>query len=408
MSWSVIDHKMVGIRAGFNDWELKTLEREFSQITNRISRVKNSARSLRGILFIDMAYALARHRDWLKTPVFFALFVEFLQLDHGLPRTDSEYLVHEMIEAATELGLARSRSICDDDREFLTWAYVCAAGANDDDALEAELGLGTAVLKKLRDGFQALEKLDSHTFVPEYDSMLAAIVLELSHECKLTPWAMDYHRLRYALLAAVGDDAQPYILEESIPSIFTALAAIGRGDRTALQDRPSLADSLVAASILSLEVSSRKTKTQGHTLTDFGARLTANFVAEEGCGEDVQLQFKKLSGRWQECIIQRSKDISFEFLNSLAVDGINQLSPEVIEAVIARMIRTDASRVNGDLVRSMLANARMAWHKAAIMRALRTGRPSRELLDAVAAELSASISPGVRLAAGALLEAWTD
>ena len=115
-----------------------------------------------------------------------------------------------------------------------------------------------------------------------------------------------------------------------------------------------------------------------------------------------------MNGRWQESIVRRSKNVPFSFLNSLAIDAINQLSPEVIESVITRMIAMDASRVSGDLVRAMLDNARMAWHKAAVMRALRTGKPSREMLDAVASELSSSISPGVRLAAGSLLDAWTE
>ena len=105
---------------------------------------------------------------------------------------------------------------------------------------------------------------------------------------------------------------------------------------------------------------------------------------------------------------QALQNITFTFLNSLAIDAINQLSPEVIESIVVRMIAIDACRVTGDLVRTMLDNARMAWHKAAVMRALRSGKPSRELLDAVASELSSSISPGVRLAAGSLLDAWTD
>ncbi len=408
MSWSVIDHKMQSLRSGFNDWELKTLEREFTQISSRLSKLKNAPSSLRGLLFVDVAYALLRHRDWLKTPVFSGLFVEFLQLDHNLPRTDAEFLVSEMIDASILLGVGRSRTICDDDREFLTWAYVCAASAADDNELEAELGLGSAVLKKLRDGFKALERVDTHTFVPEYDSMLAAIVIELSQECKLTPWAMDHHRLRYALLAAVGDEAQPFILEESIPAIFAGLIAIGLGEKHALLDRPSLAEALVAASILSQDVSMRKSKPSGHILTDFGAKLTAHQVAEEACLTSLALPFRKMNGRWQESIVRRSKNITFNFLSSLAVDGMNQLSPEVIESVIVRMIVLDGSGVTGDLIRTLLDNAKMAWHKAAIMRALRTGKPSQELLDAVASELSSSISPGVRLAAGALLDAWTD
>jgi hypothetical protein len=56
----------------------------------------------------------------------------------------------------------------------------------------------------------------------------------------------------------------------------------------------------------------------------------------------------------------------------------------------------------------MLGSAKLGWHKAAIIRALRKVNPSRDLLDAVASELTSSMSPGVRLAAGSLLDQWTD
>jgi len=408
MGWNVIDHKMSGIRSSLNDWELKTLEWEFVEVTSRMTRVTRCARSLRGVLFIDLAYAVAKHRDWLQTPVFSALLVEFLQLDHGLPRVDAEILVHDMIEAAIEVGLSRSRTICGDDREFLTWAYICAAGASGEEALEAELGLGTAVLNKLREGIKALERVDSDVFVPEYDAMLAAIVIELGHETKSAPWAMDHHRLRYALLAAAGDAAQPYILEEALPLIFDALIAIGLGEAAAFRDRPSLAEMLVDASILCVAQPKRKGKTTGHQLTDLGARITAHKVAVEIFAGGLDDRFKSLNNRWQEAVVKRSEGLTFDSLAVAVSNYVNQLSPEVVEAAVARMLNIDAGRVTGDVVRSLLANTHMAWHKAAVMRALRTGKPSRDLLDAIAGELSTSVAPGVRLAAGALLDAWTE
>jgi hypothetical protein len=409
MSWSVVDHKVSGIRAGLNDWELQAFEREFLEITKSMPRVAKAARSLRGTLFIDLAYALTRHREWLQAPVFSALLVEFLQLDHGIPRSDAELLVHDMIESALQLGLGRHRGICQDDREFLTWAYICAAGANDEDSLEADLGLGTAVLKKLREGLSALERVDSDVFVPEYDAMLATIVIELGHESRSLPWAMDYHRLRYALLSAVGDAAQPFILEEVLPGVFESLIALGLGDHQVLNARPSLSEALVKANIIQERMTRGKAKKhQGYTLVDFGFRITAWGAAASHFANGLDSSFIGLNARWQLAIIKKGFATDFNALASTLREGINRLSPDVVESMLVRMAELAPGQVSAELIGGLLSAAQMAWHKAAIFRALRNGRPSREMLELVASELSQSVTPGIRLAAGALLDAWTD
>lgn len=408
MSWNVIEHKMSGLNAGLNQWELKSLEREFSEISIRTSKLSQLARSIRGMLFIDLAYAMMRHRDWLQVPVFSALVVDFLQLDYGIPRVDAEILAHDMIDAAVELGLYRPRSICCDDREFLTWAYVCAAGARDEDALEADLGLGTAVLRKLREGLQAIDRVDCQVFIPEYDAMLATIVLELGHECKSLPWAMDLHRLRFAMLAAVGDSAQPFVLEETLPELLQCLVKIGKGERDVLLDRPALTEILKVAGVITDSAKPRKGKARFTELTDFGFALTAFCAALTAPPTDFGKDFLSQSNRWQDALVRRSKMITFEQLEILAVKQINKLSPEVVESVISRMVELGADKFCGDLVRTMLGSAKLGWHKAAIIRALRKVNPSRDLLDAVASELTSSMSPGVRLAAGSLLDQWTD
>jgi len=408
VSWSVVERKVAGVTNRLNDWELQSLEREFVEITKRVSRISSAARSIRGVLFLDLAYALAKHRDWLQTNVFTTILVEFLQMDHGVPRNEAQLIVHDMIEAAIALGLTKGRAICCDDREFLTWAYVCAAEASDECALETELGLGTAVLQKLREGIKAIERVEGNIFVPEYDAMLASIILELAQETKKTPWALDYHRLKYAILSAGGDAAQPFILDQSLPIILDAIVAVGQGHSTALSERPALADLLVRASVLQEESPNGRRKKIGHVLSDLGGRLTGHKVALEVFRDRVDGKFFNLNSRWQLSIIRRSKNITFDCLVKTATEASNKLSPEVLEAIVHKMLEIDASSVTGELVKTILSSAQMAWHKAAIIRALRAGFPSPDLLEAVASELTSTASPGVRLAAGSLLDAWTD
>jgi hypothetical protein len=409
MSWSIVAHKVSGIRSGLNDWELQAFEREFLEVTKGIPRIAKASRSMRGTIFIDLAYALTRHREWLQAPVFSALLVEFLQLDHGIPRGDAEVLAHDMIECATQLGVGRTRGICHDDREFLMWAYICAASATDEDALESDLGLGTAVLKKLREGLSALERVDSDVFVPEYDAMLATIVIELSHECKTTPWAMDFHRLKYALLSGVGDAAQPFILEESLPGIFESLIALGCGERDSFIDRPSLAQALIEANLIQESDGRGKGRRKlRHVLSDLGFKLTAWGAAATRFTGGIDAAFVGTNARWQLAILKKGYANDTDAIANTLRGSINRLSPEVVEAMLCRMIELGSGKVGAEFVGHLLSGSHMAWHKAAVLRALRYGRPSRDMLELVASELSQTVSPGLRLAAGSLLDAWTD
>ena len=407
MSWGIVNRKVLGIRAGLNDWELQSLEREFVETTGRIVTSQLQSPTAKGVLFIDMAYAISQHRDWLQTTVFSALLVEFLQYDHGLNRGDAEILVHDVVEAAMTLGLSRSRKLFSCDRDFLTWAYVCAAGASDEASLEADLGLGRAVLRKLKEGLRALEAVDNNTFVSEYDSMLAAIVLDLSQQSRSNPWAIDCERIKFALLSAGGDNAEAYILPETLPVIVDALMSIGCGMQFSLSDRPSLAELLVAAGLIMEVKTASRRKKQGYKLTELGARVSALKVALTVPDDLPADNFLKLNNQWQIVVIKRKKSLTFDYMVRLLSEYVNKLSPEVSEALAIRMIELNPDGFNGTVVRKILNSCNMTWHKASIIRALKSGKPSVELVNAIAVELTNSAAPGVRLAASALLDSWT-
>ena len=406
--WSLIDRKVMGVRARLNGWELQSLEREFIESTSRLQSLSRASKTAAGCLFVDLVYAIAQHRDWLQTPVFSVLLVEFLQFDHGVTRNDAEVIVHDLLDAAVELGLSRTRSLCSQDRDFLTAAYVSAAGAVDDSNLEVELGLGSAVLRKLRDGIRALESVDQNVFVPEYDAMLASIILELSKEVKQTPWSMDLYKIKFFLLSAGGDAAQPFILPDSLPVILDALVAIGRGHSFTLRERPALAELLVKASLLMESKSNARSKKSRYVLTDLGARLTSAKVAatshERLCLDD----FLKLNNYWQISLVKKSAAIDVEFLVGVALSSINRLSPDVIEAIIGRILEIKGGHIEPHVVKTMLEASQMDWHKSAVIRSIRLGAPSPDLLKIVAGEVTSATSAGVRMAASALLDAWTD
>jgi hypothetical protein len=408
MSFAVLETKLNGLRHGFNCLELKTLEKEFREISKGSSRIAQQSKSIRNALFVDLAYALMRHRDWLQVPVFSSLLTEFLQFDYKIPRGEADLVCHDMIEAVINLGLFRQRSICCDDREFLTWAYVCAAGSRDEDSLDGDLGLGTAVLRKLRDGLQAIDRVDHQIFIPEYDAMLATIVIELGHECKSVQWAMDLHRLRYALLGVAGDAAQPFILEEQLPDLLALLFRLGSGEDISICDRPALSEILAAAGIIRERSVRRRRNSTSYELGDQGYELTAHYAALHLAPEKIEHEFMRFGNRWQEAIIRSAPALSLQLVKELMRQHVNRLSPEVLEAMVARVVDLSCLKIDVQEISEMLATAGLGWHKAAILRGLGLVHPSQDLIQVIVSELDARPSPAVRLAANGLLEQWAN
>jgi hypothetical protein len=151
-----------------------------------------------------------------------------------------------------------------------------------------------------------------------------------------------------------------------------------------------------------------RSKKSRYVITDLGARLTAAKVATT-TQERLSLDdFLRLNNYWQISFVKRSKLIDVQFLSQVAIGSINRLSPDVIEAIVGRMLELNTGIIEPQVVKTMLASSQMDWHKSAVIRSIRLGTPSPDLLKIVAGEVTSSTSPGVRLAASALLDAWTD
>jgi hypothetical protein len=408
MVWNLIERKVVEIRSQLNCWQIQSLEAEFVESLNRLPVLNRKSKSIVGNLFVDLVYAIIRHRDWLQTPVFASILVEFLQFDHLVARKDAEVLVNDLLDASIELGMCRQRNLFSQDRDFLTSAYVIAADATDDSSLEVELGLGSAVLKKLRDGLRAIESVDQNVFVPEYDAMLASIIIELTQELKQTPWATDLYRLKFFILSAGGDAAQAFVLDESLSVILDALIAIGQGHSSTLSERPALAEILVRASILMESKTGGRSKKTRHALTDLGARLTAGKLALLSTELISEQDFLKLNSFWQIALVKKSSSVDPSLLGTLAANSLNKLSPSVLELIVSRILDGNAGRVEAQLLKDILERCRLDWHKIAVLRAIRNCNPSTELLGFVASELTTTSSIGLRQAASALIDHWTD
>ena len=406
MSFDLVARKVQTIKVSLNDWQRQALERRFAEYSSPFWTLGKSSLGQKGLVFVDCLYALLKHRDWLDVAVFRALTVEFLQLDHGLARGAATKMIDELVEVVKRLGIAKTRSVCCDDREFLTWTYVMAATAKGSLELEMEVGLGTALMRKLQDGVRALDEAAPNRFIPEYDAMLAAIIVELGHESKSRKWALDEHRLKYRLLAAGGDQAVTWVLEEQIAATLAALMSIGRDSAASIY--PDLCQMFEAADLV-IPVRDGRGRTAGWNLTQDGLEISAGLaIATHGDAYTASMgSFVGTNPVWQLALIRDARLMTPSFVMQLLTEEMTRLAPPVVEAAVTYVVSLGADVLEPESIQALLDAAKQPWHKAAVMRALRDTRPSDEVAAIVAAQLSAGATGSLVEAAGALMDSWS-
>lgn len=406
MSFQLLSRKVSAAREVLNEWQLQSLEAHFMESTKILEASRLSSRASRGYLFVEALFAFLRHREWLDVPVFQALVIEFLQLDHGLARPVATQVVTTMLADFRRMGLTKTRTICSDDREFLTYAYVAAASAANDVQMELDLGLGHALVRKLRDGVRVLEESRADIFIPEYDAMLASIIIELGHQMRTRPWVLDEHRLKYRLLSELGDNAVPWILEEQIPETLEALASIGLK-----QAQDGLSDELISAFEKSQLITGDRDgrgRLRGWDVSSDGALYTANIIKLKRSAELLTSasEFLTLNISWQICILRDAKVAPMGFVMDLLSSHLGRMAPAAVEAAVQRIVELGSDLLEPDTVRSLLNAAKLPWHKAAVLRALREMTPNDEIASIVADALGRDASGSMLEAAGVLLDRW--
>jgi DNA-binding MarR family transcriptional regulator len=375
--FDILKFKMEFVESKLSPWQIDDLERRFRPAMNRKGFLASGFDHRFAGAFVATIYPLLKLNDWLGVPVFEALVTECLQRDHGIPRVEASKLVSDLSTQITSFLHIEPRTICHDDREFLTYAYVRCALAADDGKLELDLGLGTVIGGILRNGIQALERGQDNLFIPEYEALLAAITLELSHELKSHPDALEVHALKYQLLNALGDGAQDVILEENLRELLVWLVELGMtGNGGAVRRGKSW--EVVSTKQLAVAGLIEKRKSTAHgrddtlRLSAIGAGLTARSAAQNS---ELQSFLKTKLGHfielpvgWQCSII----DLQFKFLldkNDWFCDNFHRLDPAVAERMLKQFIvqRRDVGIM---IVDRLKGQKLLPWHRTAIVKAL--------------------------------------
>ncbi|TWW08751.1 hypothetical protein E3A20_21190, partial [Planctomyces bekefii] len=154
---------------------------------------------------IDQAiYALLRHFEFHRAPIFPSVFCDLLANEFGIQRTFAEQI---RLAIWTRLEPeADATETATNDQEFLRSIFVVCALAKDEPSLVIDLGLSTSLLRNIR---KAVERvLAQHAtagkadFLPEFGSHIAEILCEIARELRRLPWALQVYRLRSHLQKA--------------------------------------------------------------------------------------------------------------------------------------------------------------------------------------------------------------
>lgn len=408
MSFQLLSRKVSAARELLNEWQLQSLEAHFMESTKSLETQRQSSRASRGYLFVEALFSFLRHREWLSVPAFQAIVVEFLQLDHGLSRPLATKVVETMLEDFIRMGLAKPRTLCVDDREFLTYAYVVAASAANDVQMEMDLGLGHALVRKLRDGVRVLEEARSDIFIPEYDAMLASIIVELGHQMRSRAWVLDEHRLKYRMLSELGDSAVAWILEEKISETLQLLTKIGLTHSG--QDVPEELLSVFERAQLIVADRDGRGRIRGWEVSTDGAMITSQCLKLQHGSKLIESvsEFLALDLNWQMSILRDKKVVPIEFVMDLLANHMTRTAPQTVEIAVQRIVELGPDLLEAETLKSLLSAAHLPWHKAAVLRALREMTPNDEIAGIVADTLGREASGSMVEAAGKLLDRWSS
>lgn len=340
-------------------------------------------------LEVDVLYALFRHRSWTGTPIVIDILVEFLATEYRLPQSFGRQLIEDqMVTLAAVLPI---RPIPGQDRDFLEYIFVETATALSEVELIADLGIGSALIKKLRVAATTVMKRGCQaSFVPDVDATISEIMITIARQVKATPWALDLHRLRFALRGMyIGS-----LSETGLASAFDMLTAIGSkramayehmvqwliGHSLTASEAETLIQSLVKADLLYLSEqkgsSSNQVASRRYSLTLKACDLTATCYLRRYFGrtKDPLKKLLVLPGPYQRAAIEQLDDA--DLMISLLRDHTITLTPEGLRSAIALIAKNGHGAVCVEIIQNISRDSRNPWLRKAALESLKFVKPT--------------------------------
>lgn len=331
------------------------------------TRVAAGARSLAGTIpagplaaiKADLTYAVARHHHWRGAPILVDVLTDFLVREYRLTNDAAMALSLAAVAPKSLPAHGTDGHVAATDREFLRYIFVASATATCEAELLADLGIGTALVARIRETVEATvaaRTADAPVrFLPELDAHISEILCELASEAKSVPWALAVHRLRYHLIDATAP-LSPWLKVHGARALFDLLLAIGsRGTASLRQialrlrrigkgcegrsdEAGSLLRALAAEGLVFLCDVADDEERRRYQLTPFAQELTAEAFARNLTitMRTPLAEFGTLCAPYQAAVIRALEVPDVETLTRIA-ESTRPLSPLGLRAALDRV-----------------------------------------------------------------------
>lgn len=375
------------------------------------------------ILLLNLTYATARHRFWIHAPVFVDLLTEFVTDDYALPRSSASTLA----EAFCDLAAASPQTAALDlrdvipgqdrrDREFLRFVFVATATASSEEDLILDMGLGTRILKRIKQAAEAAMLEANQTsadpsrdeyrrdnaegdqkktnraiaiFVPEIDAQFATIMSDFAREIRRNNAALEIERMRFHLMQHASSAQIAATPREKLSGYFDELVALtAAGDKSEDDISKDFLPVALASDLIFNSNMGSKFGKKGRRLspTSFGEQLATpticrrwlqtNPVAESKKPEPYFDEILAMRPLTQNSILQalasRNPETVVTFL-LYAVKGEGNsprrgLSPAAIDAIVSVILPLLEGADGLALIEQLTDKARPIWLREAVCR----------------------------------------
>ncbi len=262
-------------------------------------------------LGFDLLYCLLKHRNWIANPLFQHLLLHHLINDF---RTDRVWAEHFLSSALPPLGQKKFHPAYAEERTFLLYLLVLVLNCRNPDCLTEEIGLGSSILRLIRDALTQTRSENTIVFGSTLTTESLEILEELAEDYLKNPSITNVYPIYFALLAS-EENWKDRDTMQLAKDIFEILLHIGqRKSLTEVELREKLEATrhglgqqsntilrFLKAQRFVFEISS----TRRIQLTQHGYEQTADAYARKQHGMQVSADtFYGLHPNWQLALIE--------------------------------------------------------------------------------------------------------
>lgn len=367
---------------------------------------------VRGIEF-DLLYSLLRHTLWCKTSLFAAVLVDFLATEYVLPKAVAKSLIDGVLPLAKRLIHKECPFISASDQEFLL--YICAESwiATDELELAADLGIGKALLKRIKETLTMVGSESPSTYWPELESNIAEALRSLAAEMQKTPWAAQVHLLKFYLfgIEAPWCDLIVHAQSQWLFDLLVRLGQIGSWTirqanealtKTIPRDFQDLVTQASTRHLLQQLLNLRFVIAIGvdrWSLDARGQQLTATAFAHQSSypAEKASVALPTLCSAYQAAVIQMRED--WTPLQLVRLLEQRPLSPKALQTALSKLEETADVGLLQTAVAKLLQGESSPWLREATCEWLEKSGQQLDIAPLVRTVAQSDASAAVRAAA---------